>query len=212
MDPKDIDYSHSRRQDVGVPHYQEFQTYTIEWLPDSLTWSINDKVIRTILRSEVNETKYPSSPSQIQFSIWDGGLSDPETTGWAGGPTPWEEGQPPYEMMVDWVEVKCHDPVSDVWPPKDQGFQGYVNPLSKDLGSPLAKDAIVLGNNAPYFSTLEKGGLHWGRLSGGGGKTLVGNKSPGSKNMGLLRFEVGSEIWRVLAFVVTIVVTHTLGR
>ncbi|KAF9125983.1 hypothetical protein BGW39_007005 [Mortierella sp. 14UC] len=100
-----------------------------------------------IFRSALTgDEKYPSTPSQIQFSIWDRELSDPETRDWAGGPAAWEEGQPPYEMMIDWVHIKCHtpiDPVLDAWPPKDQGFQGYVNPLSKDLASPLAKDAIV---------------------------------------------------------------------
>ncbi|KAF9907070.1 hypothetical protein EC991_011374, partial [Linnemannia zychae] len=212
MDPKDIDYSHSRRQDIGTHHSQEYQTYTIEWLPDSLTWSINGKVIRTLLRSEVNGTKYPDTPSQIQFSIWDGGLSDLETRDWAGGPTAWEEGQPPYEMMVDWVDIKCHtpiDPVLDIWPPKDQGFQGYVNPLSKDPESPLAKDAIVLGSNAPQFSTLDRGGLHWGRFNVGG-KALVGNK-PGSRSMGLSKFGVGSEVWGTLAFMVSVFAIHALA-
>ncbi|KAG0021903.1 hypothetical protein BGZ82_011175 [Podila clonocystis] len=168
MDPKDIDYSHSRRQYVGINLSQEYQTYTIEWLPDRLTWLINGQVVRTVLKSEVNGTQYPSTPSQIQFSVWDGGLGDPATTEWAGGPTRYEDNQPPYEMYVDFVDVKCFAPVDPVvtpWPPKDKGFQGTVNPLAKD--PTLAKEAVVLGENAPTFSTLENGGLHWGRFNGG---------------------------------------------
>ncbi|KAF8940725.1 hypothetical protein BGZ58_005053 [Dissophora ornata] len=184
MDPKDIDYSHSRRQDVGVNLSQEYQIYTIEWLPDSLTWFINGQVIRTLLRSDVNGTKYPSTPSQIQFSIWDGGLSDPETRDWAGGPTNWSDSRPKYEMYVDWVNVKCYspvDPTTTSWPPKDQGFQGFVNPLAKDPSSPLAKDALVLGENAPTFSTLGNGGLHWGRFYGGGHNLFGGKKSESAR-------------------------------
>lgn len=210
MNPKDIDYTHSRRQEIGTKHAQEYQTYTIEWLPDSLTWSINGKIIRTLFRSEVNGTKYPSTPSQIQFSIWDGGLSDPETREWAGGPTAWEEDQPAYEMMVDWVDVKCHSPVDpNAWPPKDIGFQDFVNPLAKDLTSPLAKEAIVLGDNAPKFSTLENGGLHWGRFNGGG-KSLVGNRSPLPKwNRGVPSFGSGpSFIWKSVAFILSVFALH----
>ncbi|KAF9176479.1 hypothetical protein BGZ49_006225, partial [Haplosporangium sp. Z 27] len=173
MNPKDIDYSHARHEDVGQDLSQGYQIYTIEWLPEKITWFINGQSIRVLSRSDVNGTKYPSSPSQIQFSIWDGGLSDPETQAWAGGPTDWSSSETtadhhshrPYEMYVDWVDIKCHDPVdpkTTPWPPKDQGFQEFVNPLSKDPNSPLTKEAIVLGDNAPIFSTLGEGGLHWG--------------------------------------------------
>ena len=44
------------------------------------------------------------------------------------------------------------------------GFQDFVNPLAKDTSSPLAKEAIVLGDNASKFSTLENGRLHWDGL------------------------------------------------
>ncbi|KAF9925778.1 hypothetical protein FBU30_004484 [Linnemannia zychae] len=217
MDPKDIDYSNSRSQEVGAIHSQEYQTYTIEWLPDSLTWFINGKVIRKILRSEVKDSKYPSTPSQIQFSIWDGGLSDPETRDWAGGPTVWEEGQPPYEMMVDWVDIKCYTPVNPAvtsWPPKDVGFQGFVNPLSKNPSSPLTKDAIVLGSNAPKFSTLDRGGLHWGTFNGGG-KALVGVKpAPKSSHSTSSRFigpSSSSPTWQPLVILLSIIALLALA-
>ncbi|KAF9086797.1 hypothetical protein BGX23_008569 [Mortierella sp. AD031] len=215
MDPKDIDYSHSRRQEVGVSPSQEYHTYTIEWLPDNLTWFINGKPIRTLLRSEaVNGTKYPSTPSQIQFNIWDGGLSDPETRDWAGRPTAWSDDQAAYDMLVDWVDIKCHTPVDPegaaVWPPKDIGFQGFVNPLARDASSPLAKDAIVLGDNAPKFSTLDRGGLHWGRFNFGG-KALVGGKYPiPKKSHGGSRRNFSELPWKIVAFVLPIVILHVL--
>ncbi|KAF9179073.1 hypothetical protein BGZ51_004757 [Haplosporangium sp. Z 767] len=179
MDTKDINYGNSIHSEIGVDLSKEFQVYTIEWLPDRLTWSVNDKVVRTMHKSEAsNGTQYPSTPSQIQFSIWDGGLGEPDTQEWAGGPTKWEDGSGPYEMYVDWVDIKCHspvDPVSTPWPPKDQGFQGFINPLERDVLSPLAKEAIVLGTNAPTFSTMDEGGLHWGKFNG---RYLVDGKFP----------------------------------
>ncbi|KAK3828883.1 MAG: hypothetical protein J3Q66DRAFT_435334 [Benniella sp.] len=156
MDPKDIDYNHAL-------HHQVAST-----------------------------TKAPSpntsakNPSQEYHTIWDGGLAHPETQGWAGGTTDWSDTHPPYEMFVDWVEIKCYSPVdpgTTSWPPKNEGFQGFVNPLAQDPRSPLAKEAIVLGENAPTFSTREFGGLHWGRYNGGG-KSLVwgGPKSEGGSS------------------------------
>jgi len=189
MDPKDIDYSHSRRANISSSSSsltdlsQDYQTYTIEWLPETLTWFINGQVVRQLLKSETNGsgTQYPDTPSQIQFSIWDGGLGDPATLEWAGGPTDWSSERPNYQMSIDYVDVKCYSPLeaqgAKTWPPKDQGFQDFVNPLERDPTSPLAKDAVVLGDNAPTFSTLEKGGLHWGRFLGGG-KSLIGGKYP----------------------------------
>ncbi|KAF9329693.1 hypothetical protein BG006_007255 [Podila minutissima] len=211
MDPKDIDYSHSRRQDVGINLSQEYQTYTIEWLPDRLTWFINGQVVRTLLKSEVNGTQYPSTPSQIQFSVWDGGLGDPATTEWSGGPTRYEDNQAPYEMYVDFVDIKCFapvDPVTTPWPPKDKGFQGTVNPLAKDFT--LAKEAVVLGDNAPTFSTLENGGLHWGRFNGG--KNLNQNYPiiPKKKNVaGRLGFR--NMQWSGLVSVVNTLALYTLS-
>ncbi|KAF9585649.1 hypothetical protein BGW38_001367 [Lunasporangiospora selenospora] len=186
MDPKDIDYTHSRRMDVGINLSEEYQDYTIEWLPDRLTWYINGQEMRTILRSEVNETKYPSTPSQIQFSIWDGGLGEPETIEWAGGPTLWGGNQAPYEMFIDYVDVKCFSPIdpdTTPWPPKGKGFQNIVNPLAKDLKK--AHDAIVLGENAPSFSVLERGGLHWGRFDASRNLAQTSAGHRGQKNEGV---------------------------
>lgn len=183
MDPKDIDYSNSRHKDIGINLSKEYQIYTIEWLPDRLTWLVNGKVVRTLVKSEV-KGHYPSTPSQIQFSVWDGGLGDHDTMDWAGGPTHYKEDQEPYEMFVDYVDIKCFAPVdvqTESWPPKNKGFQGTVNPLAKDRT--LAKDAIVLGDNVSTFSTFNESTfsalnvptfselgderLNWSRFNGG---------------------------------------------
>ncbi|KAF9363839.1 hypothetical protein BGX34_003217 [Mortierella sp. NVP85] len=89
-------------------------------------------------------------------------------------------------MFVDWVDIKCYSPVAPgttPWPPKDEGFQGFVNPLAQDPRSSLAKEAIVLEENAPTFSTRKFGGLHWGRYNGDGkGLVWSGPKSEGHQS------------------------------
>ncbi|KAG0048443.1 hypothetical protein BGZ83_006600 [Gryganskiella cystojenkinii] len=229
MDPKDIDYSHSRRHSITTMQaeqtlLQDYQTYTIEWLPDKLTWYINGQVVRTVLKSEVGGTQYPDTPSQIQFSIWDGGLGDPATMEWAGGPTDWSPTRQPYQMYVDSVDIVCYSPADpdQTWPPEDQGFQNFVNPLDQNPQSPLRKDAIVLGDNAPTFSTFDQGGLHWGRFLGGG-KSLVGGRYPiptsNKKNSAMSRFEAlrqcgrtsGTSRWEIMVVALSAIAIAFFG-
>ncbi|KAG0005195.1 hypothetical protein BGZ80_004866 [Entomortierella chlamydospora] len=104
MDPKDIDYSNSRRKNLVRDLSQNYQTYTIEWFPDKITWLVNGQVVRILLRSDVNGTKFSSSPSQIQFSIWDGGFSNPETEAWPGDPTDWSDAHAYTRCMsIGWI-------------------------------------------------------------------------------------------------------------
>ncbi|KAF9979325.1 hypothetical protein BGZ73_000019 [Actinomortierella ambigua] len=184
MDPKLVDYSNQRKTVLAGDLSQEYHLYTIEWLPDRMSWYTDGNLIRTILRSEVKGDKYPSTPCQIQFSIWDGGSDSPETAEWAGGPTPWGPDNGPtvsgttdpldlangagsaslasapvvYEAMIDYVDIKCHSPAADAgWPPPDHGFQHSVNPFAAGATG----DALVLGDGAPAVSTLDRGGFHW---------------------------------------------------
>ncbi|KAF9159666.1 hypothetical protein DFQ26_006294 [Actinomortierella ambigua] len=183
MDTKLVDYSNQRKTLMANDLSQEYHLYTIEWLPDRMSWYTDGNLIRTVLRSEVKDDKYPSTPCQIQFSIWDGGSDSPETAEWAGGPTPWGDdnrtdssstdpldiantgisattavSSTVYEAMIDYVDIRCHDPVTDLgWPPQGQGFQQYVNPFAPDATG----DALVLGEGAPAVSTLDRGGFHW---------------------------------------------------
>ncbi|KAG0245282.1 hypothetical protein BGW41_002751 [Actinomortierella wolfii] len=169
MDPKDIDYSNQRKTALPNDLSQEYHVYTIEWLPDRMSWYIDGNLVRTVLRTEVKNDRYPSSPCQIQFSIWDGGSDDPQIAEWAGGPPSWGDensnpgsGSSPavYEVFVDYVDIRCHtplDPLAAAWPPKDQGFQGFVNPFAPNATG----DALVIGDGAPAVSTLDRGGFHW---------------------------------------------------
>ena len=64
---------------------------------------------------------YPTTPSQIQLSIWDGGSSSNKGTSlWAGGPIDWGN-QTSYYATYKYVDIQCYDdkdaPVKS-WPPQ----------------------------------------------------------------------------------------------
>lgn len=91
-------------------------TYTIDWQPDSLTWSVDGKVLRTKNRNETyNSTTgqyhYPQSPSRIQLSLWPAGASSNAqgTIDWAGGAIDWNS---PY-MQNGYYYAMVKDIVSD---------------------------------------------------------------------------------------------------
>jgi beta-glucanase (GH16 family) len=109
--------SHDHGQYHTLPNVDlslDFHEYTLEWMPDYLTWKMDGKVLRTLFRNQTwDETlqkyKYPSRESRLAFSLWDGGSQSEGTSKWAGGLTVWNETAPPtYRMVVDWVKIDCH--------------------------------------------------------------------------------------------------------
>lgn len=91
-----------------------FHKYTLTWTPTTLTWSIDDKVVRVVNRSsrKVSSSKkrgpstpllddrsttsssssspyyeFPSTPSRVQLSVWCAGCPQnaPGTQAWSGG-------------------------------------------------------------------------------------------------------------------------------
>jgi beta-glucanase (GH16 family) len=74
---------------VGNP-VGSFHTYTINWTPQSLTWSIDGAVVRTLNYGDAKGgATYPQTPMQVKLGTWDGGGPDePQgTVNWAGGYT-----------------------------------------------------------------------------------------------------------------------------
>lgn len=106
--------------------YDQYQTYTIDWRHDKLTWLINDVAVRIVYKfnstspmTPPEERWFPSTPSQIQISIWGGGDSpDWGTSDWSGGPIHWGSNQQ-YFATYNNLSIQCYDdednPVSS-WP------------------------------------------------------------------------------------------------
>jgi hypothetical protein len=95
-------------------------TYTVDWSPDSIKWSIDGKVLRTLNRDDTwnataNRWFYPQTPARIMLSLWPAGIpSNGEgTINWAGGMIDWNSPYMKngyYYAMVDEVVVECYNP------------------------------------------------------------------------------------------------------
>ncbi|KAL1652033.1 putative glycosidase CRH2 [Diplodia intermedia] len=133
----DIDHAQSNFYSQGVTNYdngehldmssdtanQEHE-YVIDWQPDSLTWSIDGKTMRTLSRKDTwnatsNRFDYPQTPSRVMLSLWPAGLpSNGEgTIEWAGGLVDWnsqymQNGY--YYAHFSSIDVECYDPPSGV--------------------------------------------------------------------------------------------------
>ncbi|CAH2355185.1 probable glycosidase Crh1p [[Candida] railenensis] len=82
---------------------QNFHTYTLEWTKDSLIWSLDGSVVRTLLSTDPKG--FPQSPMYIMMGDWAGGDSTnaPGTIEWAGGATDYS--QAPFTMYIKSVIV-----------------------------------------------------------------------------------------------------------
>ncbi|KAH0534128.1 hypothetical protein FGG08_007270 [Glutinoglossum americanum] len=105
--------------------FNNYHTYTIDWTPDQITWSIDGKVGRTKKKSDTwnstaNRYDYPQTPARIQLSIWPGGLASNAagTISWAGGPIDWSgpdiKSNGYYYATVNEVKVQCYDAPGNV--------------------------------------------------------------------------------------------------
>ncbi|PIL25480.1 hypothetical protein GSI_13370 [Ganoderma sinense ZZ0214-1] len=97
------DYPHGPKTVEGT------HSYTIDWSPERIVWSVDGSDVRTLRaeETEVNGTfHYPSHPARLQFGIWD--ASTPAgTSEWARGPIDWESAPGRMSAMFKGIEVEC---------------------------------------------------------------------------------------------------------
>jgi hypothetical protein len=112
-------------------------TYEIDWQPDSITWSINGNVVRTLNRSDTwNDTSnmynYPQTPARVQLSLWPGGLptNGKGTIEWAGGLVDWNSpymatagNTKYYYATFSEVDIECYNPPDGA---NIQGSKSYI--------------------------------------------------------------------------------------
>jgi beta-glucanase (GH16 family) len=101
--------------------FSDWHTYTVDWQPDQIQWSVDGNVGRTKTRASTwNSTSqlynYPQTPARVQLSIWPGGDSDQAagTIAWAGGPINWDsqdiQSAGYYYMQVQSCSFECYSP------------------------------------------------------------------------------------------------------
>ncbi|KAK7537533.1 cell wall glucanase [Phyllosticta citribraziliensis] len=151
-----LDYENGGKHDTSNTFDNEHE-YEIDWQPDTLTWSIDGKVVRTLKKSDTwNATTgsfmYPQTPSRVQLSLWPAGLASngKGTIEWAGGLINWSAGSPAmqngyYYASVSSVDVTCYDPPSGA---NKTGDKTYVyNALAGTNNSIAITDtSVILGS------------------------------------------------------------------
>ena len=132
-------------------------TYEIDWNPDSITWSINGNVVRTLKRSDTwnatsNMYNYPQTPARVQLSLWPGGLSTngQGTINWAGGLVDWNSpymatagNTKYYYASFSEVDIQCYDPPAGA---NSQGSKSYIytDPAGTNSSVEITNDNTVL--------------------------------------------------------------------
>jgi len=140
-------------------------TYTIDWTPDQITWSVDGAALRTKKRSETwnstgNRYDFPQTPSRIQLSLWPAGLPSNAqgTIDWSGGVIDWSSPYMSngyyYALFTD-VNVQCYSP-----PPgaSVSGSKSYVytDRIATNQSIKITDDVTVLkslyasGNNPDF--------------------------------------------------------------
>ncbi|KAI9203712.1 concanavalin A-like lectin/glucanase domain-containing protein [Polychytrium aggregatum] len=152
------------------PTFSDYHVFTIDWKPDSITWLIDNVVVRTYSINDplalsstleastpyAGQPWFPNTPSLIQFSVWDGG--DSSTSGvstWAGGPVSASKCGTNFEncaAIYEWVDIQCYDGQGNevaAWPPN-------TLPNGKDgTGPAWGSSAINTAVGAPPPSVVQ---------------------------------------------------------
>jgi hypothetical protein len=129
--------------------------YCLDWKQDSLTWSVDGKVSRTLDRKSTwNSTSgrfdYPQTPSRIMLSLWPAGLSSNEkgTIEWAGGEIDWNS---PYMQngyyfaRFQEVTVECYDAPSGIKKSGDKVYE-YTDKAGTNNTVAITNNQVILGS------------------------------------------------------------------
>lgn len=133
----------------------DMHTYTIDWTPDKLEWSVDGNTMRTLNKddtwnSSTESFQYPQTPSRVQFSLWPAG--DPKngkgTVDWAGGAIDWNSPYMHngyYSAFVKDLSVECYDAPPDA---HGNGKKSYKYTDDKGLNNSVSitNDNTIIGS------------------------------------------------------------------
>lgn len=164
-------------------------TYTVDWQPDTLTWSVDGKVLRTLNKADTwnsttNSYQYPQSPSRVQLSLWPAGEASngQGTVAWAGGLINWNSpdmsSQGYYSAQIMEVDVQCYDP-----PPgahtSGTGAYTYTDTSGLNTSVSITNDKTSL---ASFFATGEDPNANPNASASGGPSSTSSGSSPVNTN------------------------------
>lgn len=152
---------------TGMTNVNEnFHDYEIDWTPDTITWSIDGDVVRTLDKESTwnatsNRYSYPQTPCQVQLSLWPGGLptNGEGTIEWAGGLVTWDDPSMVngyYYAAFDKVSMECYDPPSGTRAPGDKSYV-YTDTIMSNQSIEITDDDHILGSFLASGLDMDKG-------------------------------------------------------
>jgi len=119
-------YTRALYHKVSAPQ-SGMHTYTIDWDKDSIKWSIDGALTRTLAYADaLGGQNYPQTPMRVKLGNWDGGSSTSPagTVQWAGGLTDWSNGAS-YTMQVKSMTITDYTTTGSeyVWSDKSGSYE-----------------------------------------------------------------------------------------
>ncbi|KAG9783052.1 glycoside hydrolase family 16 protein, partial [Aureobasidium melanogenum] len=155
-------YNNGYNATVSSDVHKNMHEYEIDWQPDTITWSIDGKVVRTLNREDTwnataNRYSYPQTPARVQLSLWPGGLASngQGTIDWAGGLVQWDSPYMTngyYYATFDEVSVECYDPPTGA---NIKGNKTYIY-----TSTDLTNATVEITNNKTILSSFLASGLN----------------------------------------------------
>ncbi|KAG8626469.1 hypothetical protein KVT40_005414 [Elsinoe batatas] len=110
---------------VVPPPQTSVHTYTLNWTPSQLVYSIDGVQMRVLNAADANGgNNYPQTPMKVKLGSWAGGAPDSPagTAEWAGGRTDYSAG--PFTMYVQSVKITNMYPAKEyVWTDRSGSWQ-----------------------------------------------------------------------------------------
>ncbi|KAI9370984.1 concanavalin A-like lectin/glucanase domain-containing protein [Aspergillus egyptiacus] len=139
-----------------------FHTYTIDWSPEAITWSIDGAAVRTLPFAEAQGgSRFPQTPMRLRLGVWAGGDPNnaPGTIEWAGGLTDYSAG--PYTMYIKSAYIENTYPGSQyIYTDKSGSWQsieidGSLPPAQSTKTSTTTTSKTTTSSTSKETSTTE---------------------------------------------------------
>lgn len=163
-------------------------TYTIDWTPDQISWSVDGKEMRVKKKSETwnatgNRYDFPQTPSRIQLSLWPAGLASngQGTIQWAGGQVDWNSPNMKngyYYAIFNEVTVQCYDPPAGAQVSGSK-FYVYTDTAATNQSIKIVDDGVIL--KSLYASGEDPGNTPAGAAPSDAPQTVPGVSGIGTR-------------------------------
>jgi len=139
----------------GGNSVERLHEYCLDWKPESLTWYVDGKSMRTKEKKDTwnstsNRFDYPQTPSRVMLSLWPAGVATNAkgTIDWAGGMIDWNSKymqNGAYLAQVQKVSVQCYDPPAGAKINGKKTYK-YTDPAATNNTVEITDDEVILGS------------------------------------------------------------------